>query len=108
LGVFIINHVYVWVYTASYIKACTTFYGIATYVDYQIFHQIYLIQLVLKPQTDLTSLMTLQLVKAVLEALILPIFTVAVVSFWEDFWWLYVFIQPGLIPNNDVLIKTFH
>ena len=37
-------------------------------MNYQIFHQVYLIQLVLKPQTDLTSLMTLQLVKAVLEA----------------------------------------
>jgi hypothetical protein len=58
----------VWVCTASYTKACTTSHGIATYVNYQIFHQVYLIQLVLKPQTDLTSLMTLQLVKAVLEA----------------------------------------
>ena len=57
-----------WVCTASNAKACTTSRGIATYVDYQIVHQVYLIQLVLKPQTDLTSLMTLQLVKAVLEA----------------------------------------
>jgi hypothetical protein len=54
--------------TASHTKACTTSHGIAIYVDDQIFRQVYLIQLVLKPQTDLTSLMTLQLVKAVLEA----------------------------------------
>ena len=40
----------------------------ATYVHYQSVHQVYLITLVLKPQTELTSLMTLQLVKAVLEA----------------------------------------
>jgi hypothetical protein len=58
----------VWICTASHTKTCTTSHGIATYVDNQIFRQVYLIQLVLKPQTDLTSLMTLQLVKAVLEA----------------------------------------
>ena len=58
----------VWICTASHAKACTTSHGIAIYVDDQIFRQVYLIQLVLKPQTDSTSLMTLQLVKAVLEA----------------------------------------